>query len=397
MIQNIKLGIVTVWDERGAGYVSRHYYQYLSEFFNVFIYNRGYSKNKFPNLDYIYNAQKIDSLKPMSINKKEFKEWIDKNGIEIILFNEQQSWEPVLWCKEWKIKTIAYVDYYTEKTIKLHDAYDLLLCNTKRHFEAFKNHKNVKYFKWGTDLDLFKPVKVNNSIPTFFHSCGYSPGRKGTDLVLKAFNDIKYNFKLIIHTQINLKKYDISLEPLIENLTKSKKLSIINKTVPAPGLYHLADYYVYPTRLEGIGLTILESLSSGLIPILPDFPPMNEFVSKNHPYKISINKLYAREDGYFWPQVEVCDKSFHELLIKAIKSFPNNELKSEMREWSKKNFNFKTNFIGLDKAIKDLSFGSLEYDTKIAINEFESNRPINHRLLNRINNFIYKIGYKIFK
>ena len=141
----------------------------------------------------------------------------------------------------------------------------------------------------------------------------------------------------------------------------------------------------------------MESLSSGLIPILPDFPPMNEFVSKNHPYKISINKLYAREDGYFWPQVEVCDKSFHELLIKAIKSFPNNELKSEMREWSKKNFNFKTNFIGLDKAIKDLSFGSLEYDTKIAINEFESNRPINHRLLNRINNFIYKIGYKIFK
>ena len=68
-----------------------------------------------------------------------------------------------------------------------------------------------------------------------------------------------------------------------------------------------------------------------------------------------------------------------------------------MREWSKKNFSFKTNFIGLDKAIKESSFRSLKYETKIAINDFESNRPINHRFLNRINNFIYKIGYKIFK
>ena len=162
----MNLGIVTVWDERGAGYVSKHYRDYLKNHFNVFIYNRGYSKNKFYQDKQIYNSSKVSSSKPMSIHKKEFKKWIDINTIETILFNEQQSWEPILWCKKWKVKTVAYIDYYTEETVSLHDAYDLLICNTKRHFDAFKNHHNVKFYKWGTDLKIFKSSDKDFSIPT---------------------------------------------------------------------------------------------------------------------------------------------------------------------------------------------------------------------------------------
>ena len=70
----MNLGIVSVWDERGAGYVSKLYDEYLSEHFDVYIYNRGYSKNKFPFDQRVYNARKVSSSKPMSIHKKEFKE-----------------------------------------------------------------------------------------------------------------------------------------------------------------------------------------------------------------------------------------------------------------------------------------------------------------------------------
>ena len=37
----MNIGIVTVWDERGAGYVSKIYRDYLSNYFNVFIYWTG--------------------------------------------------------------------------------------------------------------------------------------------------------------------------------------------------------------------------------------------------------------------------------------------------------------------------------------------------------------------
>ena len=56
------------------------------------------------------------------------------------------------------------------------------------------------------------------------------------------------------------------------------RIEFIEKTVSAPGLYFRGDVYLYPTRLEGIGLTICEALASGLPVITTNDAPMNEFV-----------------------------------------------------------------------------------------------------------------------
>ena len=393
----MNIGIVTVWDERGAGYVSMHYRNYLSTFFDIYIYNRGYSKNKFQNDERVYKSKKVSSFKPMSIHKKEFKKWIDKYKIETVLFNEQQSWDPIIWCKEWGIKTIAYIDYYTEETIELHNAYDLLICNTKRHYEAFEKHKNVKYFPWGTDLNLFKPKNIDNKTPTFLHSCGFSPSRKGTDSVLRAFENIELDFKLIIHSQIDLIKEYPELTYIINKLEKSEKLEIITKTVPAPGLYYLADYYVYPTRLEGIGLTISESICSGLVPIIPDCPPMIEFLPEQYKYKIKVNREVSRFDGYYWPQCIISVNHLEELINLAIKEFPNQNLKSSLKEWAIQKLNFRKNFKGLEFLIENLKFYNLDPKTKKLINSFEAKRPINHKKLNNLMNLFILPLYAIIK
>lgn len=393
----MNIGIITVWGERGAGYVSNEYFKYLSNYFNVFIYNRGYIKDIPDKKEYIYNAKKISSFKPMSINRRELKTWIDRNNIETILFNEQQSWEPILWCKKWKIKTIAYIDYYKEDTVELHDAYDMLFCNTKRHLDAFKGHSNAKYLKWGTDLDLFKPNENKNQSPVFFHSCGYSPKRKGTDLIIESINEIDLKFKLIIHSQVNLIKIFPKLESKIKKLIKREKLEIIIGTIKAPGLYNLADYYLYPSRLDGIGLSLLESISAGLIPITTNNPPMNEFLPKDYRYLINVNKMFSREDGYFWPQVEVSTISLKALIIDAIKTFPNKELKSNMREWALSNFNIKDNFSGIEKDIRDLKFSQLTTELENKIIDYELSRPINNPLLKKITNILFLKIYKIIK
>jgi 1,2-diacylglycerol 3-alpha-glucosyltransferase len=95
------------------------------------------------------------------------------------------------------------------------------------------------------------------------------------------------------------------LQSSIDRLHHEGKLRIIEATVPAPGCYHLGDVYVYPSRLDGIGLTIAEALSCGLPVIVPDTPPMNEFVGETNGQKVAIGKLYSRSDGYYWPQCEV--------------------------------------------------------------------------------------------
>ena len=392
----MNIGIVTVWDERGAGYVSKVYKDYLSNYFNVFIYNRGYSKNKLAQDKYVYNSKKVSSIKPMSINKNEFKTWIFKNDIDILIFNEQQSWEPILWCKEWKIKTVAYIDFYTEETIKLHDAYDMVICNTKRHLEAFLSHHNPIYLKWGTDLEIYKPnIKINET-PVFLHSCGYAPSRKGTEIVIKSFLTVKCDFKLIIQTQIELNSFFKFHDLNVERLLKEGKLEIVNETIPAPGLYYLADYYLYPTKLEGIGLTILESISSGLLAIIPDHPPMNEFVPLDYKYKINILRHFSRSDGYYWPQIEVSQSHFDELIIELITNHKNHN-SNYIREWAEKNFNINTNFKRLELVLNELNYKQIDPKVENLIIQYENKRPINHEKINSLINPIIINTYKILK
>lgn len=306
------IGIVTTWFERGAAYVSKQYRDLLKDDFNVFIYARGGEDYAIGNPEWddetVTWGKKIQLPVPMPIDKNDFEKWIKKNNIEIILFNEQQWWIPIIWAKELGVICGAYIDYYTEETIPLFKSYDFLICNTKRHYEAFNWHENCFYIPWGTDIGLFKPdlkTPNENECITFFHSCGMSPIRKGTDQLLKAFKNVEGNKKLIIHAQNDIVLKLPNEKEVIEELILNNELEIIEKTVGAPGLYREGDVYVYPSRLEGIGLTIAEAISCGLPTIVPDNGPMNEFIDEASGKIVKVKRYFSREDGYYWPQCEI--------------------------------------------------------------------------------------------
>ncbi len=312
----MKIGIVSTWFERGAAYVSSQIEEALSEEHEVFIYVRGgerYAKGDVKwDKDNVTWGKKISSpFQGTLIDKKEFLSWINNNKIDVVIFNEQRWWLPILWCNEINIKTVAYIDYYTEETIPLFAAYNILICNTKKHFSAFGWHKGAVFIPWGTNIDLFSPKSINriDSVVNFFHSCGMNPQRKGTDLLIYSLEHVKNcNFKLIIHTQVSLSSFFPELTDIIQHYVESGKLIIREETVSAPGLYSLGDVYVYPTRLEGIGLTIAEAISSGLGLIIPNDTPMSEFSHASFSKKIRVTKFYSRKDGYYWPQNEISIK-----------------------------------------------------------------------------------------
>jgi glycosyltransferase involved in cell wall biosynthesis len=179
---------------------------------------------------------------------------------------------------------------------------------------------NCIYIPWGTDVGLFKPINttklVNDSYVTFFHSAGMGGLnlRKGTDALVKAFDELPGNSRLVIHSQVRIDKYGKDVSDIIKN---NKRIEFVCQTVTAPGLYHLGDVYVYPTRLEGIGLTICEALSCGLPVITTDSPPMNEFVSQDiNGDLIEVEKYTVRSDGYYWPESHISQNNLTKILNK---------------------------------------------------------------------------------
>lgn len=348
----MNIGIVTTWFERGAAYVSRQFKQVLEQQYNVFIFARGgegYSKGD-PNWDSenVFWATRNQKFVTMWYRRSEFQAWIKKNNIDVVLFNEQQSFTPVLWAKELGVITIAYIDYYTEETVPLFDIYDALICNTKRHLSAFEQLDNAHYIAWGTDTNLYKPTTeklVNEGVVTFFNSAGMSPVRKGTDTFIKALalcGDL--NYKAIVHTQRTLHSCFPDLDDTIKRLEDDGKLTVVERTVPAPGLYGRADVYVYPSILDGIGLTICEAIASGLACITSDNPPMSEFIRPEYGSLIPINRLWARKDGYYWPQCR-CDVEGLARLLREYIADPEEVVKKKKaaREWAMDHFSFKDN------------------------------------------------------
>jgi 1,2-diacylglycerol 3-alpha-glucosyltransferase len=348
----MNIGIVTTWFERGAAYVSRQYMNILKKQHKIYIYARGgesYSKGD-PEWDkkFVTWGKKTPIPIPTAIDLKEFKWWLNKNKIDIVFFNEQHWWHPVLLCNTLGIKTGAYIDYYTEDTVPLFGNYDFLICNTKRHYSVFSWHPQSFYIPWGTDINLFKPRSFKPVLEdriTFFHSVGMNPRRKGTDLVLRAFSFLNSNAHLVIHTQVDLEKKLPEMRPLIIRLQKEGKLKIYHQSFPAPGLYHLGDVYIYPTRLEGIGLTIIEAMACGLPVITSNNPPMNEFVRPDTNGKlVSITRLVARPDGYYWPQCYVDNDDLTlqmEWYINNIGKLP--ALKKQTRDYAENNFDWDKN------------------------------------------------------
>jgi 1,2-diacylglycerol 3-alpha-glucosyltransferase len=323
------IGIVTTWFERGAAYVSRAYRDVLSKDFDVRIYARGgESSGRGTTVWDTADVWWADSDSGTRINRQDFESWIDTFNIRLVIFNEQQWWPPILWARRHGVKTVAYIDYYTPETVRWFWAYDALMCNTRRHYGVFRKHPGAAYLPWGTDVRVFRPhFRFDDSQLTFFHSAGMGGVhlRKGTDLVIRAFQSVSGPTRLVIHSQVSRS----FLGEVGSLLDADPRISFIEGTVTAPGLYHLGHVYIYPTRLEGIGLTILEALACGLPVIATDVAPCNEFVSPGvNGWLVPVCRKRIRSDGYYWPETE-CDLG---LLAAQMQECVNR--RAELKAWS---------------------------------------------------------------
>ncbi len=349
----MKIGIVTTWFERGAAYVSEIYKNLLErEGHTIYVFARG-GENIPETISAKWNGNEVTRSNcyiDSTIEKRKFLRWVSDKSLDVVFFNEQRDFRAIIWLKKKYPKVVvgAYVDYYTENSIELFGLYDFLICNTKRHLQAMQKHPQKYYIPWGTDINLFCPRTRESNGITFFHSAGLSE-RKGTDYLVEAFIDGKLYSKsqLIIHTQQAIEKickYDK------EELAKYN-IQVIEKTVPAPGLYYMGDVYVYPTKLDGLGLTMYEAIASGLPMIVTDFPPMNEVGDESFVRRVKVKDYYCRGDAYYYPMA-ICDKAD---LIDAMEWYVEHqeelkEQKQYARQYAEEHYDILTR----SKAVSDI-------------------------------------------
>ncbi|MFP4573787.1 MAG: glycosyltransferase family 4 protein [Desulfobacterales bacterium] len=313
----MNIAIVTAWFEGGAGYVSRAYMDALmQQGHDVKIYVRGgryYAtgdpKWELPNVTWAPRYEplaKFTRFNRQYINMGHFEQWLQKHNIQIIITNEDHVFDMPGRAQKLGYIVGTYIDYYREDTISEFKKYDFLLCNTKRHHSVFQDMPTAFYIPWGTNIDVFHPQphkkQTDNDTLVFFHSANFGGRncRKGTDRLLQAFQQIRGKTKLVIHSQAPLSKFGDEAAEIVKN---DDRIEFIHKTVPAPGLYHRGDVFVYPSRLEGIGLCVPEALACGLPVITTDNAPMNEFVRHNeNGLLVTVAKTRKREDNYYWPE-----------------------------------------------------------------------------------------------
>lgn len=324
----MRVGLVTTWAECGAGHVSLAYARALSaQGCQVAVYSRGqYLRNQrwslaesrpWPlELDHC-----VDGL--TRVDQRQFARWLRWFRPDWLLFNEQRAWAPVLQARGAGVRCAAYVDYYRSDTVDLFSLYDLILCHTQRHYQVFRGDSRARFIPWGVDTDHFAPggrqsVPIGNDDPLIFvHSAGMGgpSDRKGTDLALSAFRAVRGRAEFLMHTQLPRECWPHAWHDV---LAADSRIRVLEGQLDPVNLYRQGDVYVYPSRLEGIGLTLPEALSCGLAAITTDEPPMSEFVRHGVTGSVvPVQQYRGRCDGYYWPEAWIDSDA----LIRCMQSY----------------------------------------------------------------------------
>jgi glycosyltransferase involved in cell wall biosynthesis len=273
-----RIGFLSYWGfGRGQAYLTLAYTKMLIPEYDVYIMKQGTNKIA-PEFEVDVKLMEVPNY---HVDPSVFETWIKANELDAVVFFEYNQWfddgnNLIQVAKDCGAKTYGWLVW--EKWTKKEDYadYDRLIASTVSFEKFFRKNKirNFTYLPYSVDLNEFpKPESDEpNEVFTFFHPGGYGGvhERKNTRLVIEAFKALdRDDTKLIISSQ----------KPLTGDFPPN--IEVISKDLPRKeliDLYYKADMVVLPSKWESIGLPILEGLAAGKPVIVPNAPPMNEFI-----------------------------------------------------------------------------------------------------------------------
>jgi glycosyltransferase involved in cell wall biosynthesis len=149
----------------------------------------------------------------------------------------------------------------------------------------------------GVNTNFFKPGKRNRSKRFRFLFVGKWESRKCVEELINCFTaefSPNENVELVLHAHNQYIK-NFSQKEMIEKLKIPSKFNIIlsepNNLTYLRSLYQSADCFVMPTRAEGWGLPILESMACGTPAIVTNYSAPTDFVTDQSGYLLEVEKM----------------------------------------------------------------------------------------------------------
>lgn len=191
-----------------------------------------------------------------------------------------------------------YLQACQDKSIRLPDC---CLCVSRVWEEYLQTHYGIRATRVfngvdaqrytpdhsGTELRLAQALGINGS-PIFLTVGGIEP-RKNTLRLVQAFAQVRQSYptaQLVIAggaTLFDYQDYRQQCFAWMDRLNLQVGRDICLPGVVAdqdlPGLYRLADGFVFPSVQEGWGLVVLEALATGVPVVTSDKPPFTEFLT----------------------------------------------------------------------------------------------------------------------
>jgi len=192
-------------------------------------------------------------------------------------------------------------DKVPDRFIHWFSKYDQIIAPCQHNADLFsKHHSNVSYVPLGIDTSYWKPIKREANSTFRFHAGGSGWQRKGLDIVVKAFQQLKLpNAELHIKAPPHAK--DTPEEVNGENIylhrqwvTQDEMRTWLNQ----------ADCYVAPSRGEGFGLIPLQTIALGIPTIISDTSGQAQFAHLATGV-ISGGKSVSKNFGGTWDEPSV--------------------------------------------------------------------------------------------
>jgi glycosyltransferase involved in cell wall biosynthesis len=294
----MRIGICAYWFNRGQGVVARQIRSALDGLgHETFVLARPTrAKNIRPSfVDHtgVWDQPGVTDASAYRIPAEEMVAWGREHELDLALFDQNYEFEAIAALRDAGVPTAGRFvwEQFSAEDVEpakraLEVVYSMTACEQERYatmgIDSPRVHWGIhpeilKHARPGTDPDGSGREAEQPAGLCFFYPAGFLSKRKPVAEVLKAFRKLDdANARLVIKGQVERER-----DVLDRGAKRDDRVAVILDDLPMDEhmrLFAAADVCVAPSRWEGLGLHLYESMGLGLPVITNDAPPMNEVI-----------------------------------------------------------------------------------------------------------------------
>ncbi len=286
----MRIGISAYWFNRGQGVVARQLRSAIDALgHRTYVLARPTrAKNirpAFVDETGVWAQERVTRASTYRIPAEELVAWGAENELEIAFFDQNYGFEAIGALRESGVRTVGrfvWEQFAPADVEPAKRAFDVVYSLTAAEQERYHSLGiESPLVPWGIHPELLGHTR-ELAPPTararsFFYPAGFLSRRKPLPEILRAFRRVDgEDARLIVKGQV-----ERELDVLRKGTERDGRVEVILEDLPTDrhlSLFAASDICVAPSRWEGLGLHLYESMALGLPVITNDNPPMNEVI-----------------------------------------------------------------------------------------------------------------------